>query len=261
MNILALDLGTSSVRGLVLDADTQPLPGALARRKVSLAIGDDGTGTLSGPDYLACLIECLDELASGGHLHDVDLVAISAQWHSVLPLDRDGTPLGPVVTWLDTRPVPIGGAPGPTDPDGFHQRTGCWWHRSYWSVRLPWLREHSGTSIARFVGLPEYVLGELLDDAPMSVSQASGTGLLDLSSMRWDGEALTLAGARPRTCRPWASWTGTGGCAPSTPAAGRNWRRPAGLRRWATVELRTSARAVPIRVAPRSPSAPPRPYG
>ncbi|RQX08906.1 FGGY family carbohydrate kinase, partial [Micromonospora inaquosa] len=105
MNILALDLGTSSVRGLVLDADTQPLPGALARRKVDLAIGDDGTGTLSGRDYLASLVECLDELAESGHLHDVGLVAVSAQWHSVLPLDRDGAPLGPVVTWLDTRPA------------------------------------------------------------------------------------------------------------------------------------------------------------
>src|SRR6185312_4727577 len=117
MNILALDLGTSSVRGLVLDGGTQPLPGALARRKVNLAIGDDGTGTLSGPDYLACLIECLDELAEAGHLHDVGLVATSAQWHSVLPLDRDGTPLGPVVTWLDTRPAPVGDTSGPADPD------------------------------------------------------------------------------------------------------------------------------------------------
>ncbi|MGW3604562.1 FGGY family carbohydrate kinase [Micromonospora sp. NPDC005161] len=198
MNILALDLGTSSVRGLVLDGDTQPLPGALARRKVSLALGDDGTGTLSGPGYLACLIECLDELAEGGHLRDVELVAVSAQWHSVLPLDRDGTPLGPVITWLDTRPAPLDGAPGPADPDDFHQRTGCWWHRSYWSVRLPWLREKSGTPITRFVGLPEYVLGELLEAAPMSVSQASGTGLLDLGNLRWDEEALALAGTRPR---------------------------------------------------------------
>ncbi|MFJ6167307.1 FGGY family carbohydrate kinase [Micromonospora orduensis] len=202
MNILALDLGTSSVRGLVLDADTQPLPGALARRKVSLTIGDDGTGTVSGPGYLACLIECLDELADGGHLRDVDLVAVSAQWHSVLPLDRDGTPLGPVTTWLDTRPTLVDGATGPADADDFHQRTGCWWHRSYWSVRLPWLRERSGTPIARFVGLPEYVLGELLEAAPMSVSQASGTGLLDLRSLRWDEEALALAGARPQDLPP-----------------------------------------------------------
>ncbi|MEU8045778.1 FGGY family carbohydrate kinase [Micromonospora echinofusca] len=193
MNILALDLGTSSVRGLVLDADARPLPGALARRKVSLVVHDDGTGTLDGPGYLACLAECLDELAAGGHLRDVSLVATSAQWHSVVPVGADDAPLGPVLTWLDTRPEAPAGATGPADPADFHRRTGTWWHRCYWSVRLPWLRAHTGGRIARFVGLAEYVLGELLGRVPMSVSQASGTGLLDLRTLDWDAEACALA--------------------------------------------------------------------
>ncbi|MEU8299807.1 FGGY family carbohydrate kinase [Micromonospora sp. NPDC048909] len=195
MNTLALDLGTSSVRGLVLDEDTQPLPGALARRKVSLAIGDDGTGTLNARAYFACLLECLDELADAGHLRDVTLVAVSGQWHSVIPLDGGGQPLGPVLTWLDTRPEPLPSATGPADPDDYHQRTGTWWHRTYWSVRLPWLRERAGSRVTRFAGLVEYVLGELLEAAPMSISQASGTGLLDLCTLDWDDEALALAGA------------------------------------------------------------------
>ncbi|MFG1676101.1 FGGY family carbohydrate kinase [Micromonospora sp. NPDC049282] len=196
MDILALDLGTSSARGLVLDADAVPRPGALARRKVHLATGDDGTGTLDGPGYLACLVECLDELAAGGHLGQVGLVATSAQWHSVLPLAADGTPSGAVLTWLDTRPAPPAGV-GPADPDDYHRRTGTWWHRSYWPVRLPWLAERGGDSGARYAGLAEYVLGALLDDAPMSISLASGTGLLDLRRLDWDAEACALAGVRP----------------------------------------------------------------
>ncbi|SCL36690.1 gluconokinase [Micromonospora rhizosphaerae] len=197
MKILALDLGTSSVRGLVLDADANPLPGALARRKVHLATGDDGSGTLDGPRYLACLAECLDELAAGGHLRDVELVAASGQWHSVVPLDVGGEPLGPVLTWLDTRPAPPAGTPGPADPAAFHQRTGAWWHRCYWTMRLPWLRERASAPVARFAGLVEYVFGALLDEAPMSISMASGTGLLDLCRLDWDAEACELAAVRP----------------------------------------------------------------
>ncbi|MFI1197582.1 FGGY family carbohydrate kinase [Micromonospora sp. NPDC020750] len=197
MDILALDLGTSSVRGLVLDTGATPRSGALARRKVHLTVDDDGTGTLDGPTYLACLVECLDELAAGGHLRDVGLVAVSAQWHSVLPVDRAGEPLGPVLTWLDTRPAPPAGATGPADEAAYHRRTGTWWHRCYWSVRLPWLRERTSTPPARFVGLVEFVLGALLDAAPMSVSEASGTGLLDLGSLTWDAEACELAGVGP----------------------------------------------------------------
>ncbi|SCL69560.1 gluconokinase [Micromonospora peucetia] len=220
MNILALDLGTSSVRGLVLDADARPLPGALARRRVSLVVHDDGTGTLDGPGYLACLVECLDELAAGGHLRDVSLVATSAQWHSVVPVGADGVPLGPVLTWLDTRPAALAGASGPADPADFHRRTGTWWHRCYWSVRLPWLREHTGGRIARFAGLAEYVLGELLDSAPMSISQASGTGLLDLRTLDWDAEACELAGSR------------AGELPELAPTRWRGRLRPAYARRW-----------------------------
>jgi gluconokinase len=195
MNVLALDLGTSSVRAMVFDDQVRARPEALARRgfDLSIAADDSGTATLDADEYLAALVACIDELAKAGHLDDIGLVAASAQWHSVLPVDAAGRPLSPVITWLDTRPAPPEGATGPLDPEAFHQRTGAWWHRFYWTVKLPWLRG-TGLAPARYTGLVEYILTELLGAAPMSVSQASGTGMLDLAAMEWDAEALDIAG-------------------------------------------------------------------
>jgi gluconokinase len=202
--ILALDMGTSSVRAMVLDGACRPLPEALARRKVTIAVDDEGAATLDPGAYLAGLVDCLDELASAGRLVGVGLVAASGQWHSALPVAADGAPLGPVLTWLDSRAAQAAAAAersaapaGPADPAAFHARTGTWWHGLYWSVRLPWLRARLGGPVGRFVGLPEYVFGRLLDEAPMSVSQASGTGLLDLAKLDWDAEACALAGVGP----------------------------------------------------------------
>ncbi|MDQ7904370.1 FGGY family carbohydrate kinase [Phytohabitans sp. ZYX-F-186] len=210
MSILALDLGTSSVRGLVLDDAAVPLPGVLARRPVEVAVDDGGAATLDAAAYLAALVDCVDELHAAGRLDGVRLVSASSQWHSAVPLDRAGAPLGPLVTWLDTRPTPAAGATGPTDPRAFHQRTGAWWHRFYWTVKLPWLRAWSGPGLARFTGLPEFVLGALLTEAPMSVSQASGTGLLDLARLDWDEEALAIAGVTRAEVPPLApaGWRG-----------------------------------------------------
>jgi gluconokinase len=220
MNILALDLGTSSVRGLVLDDAAVPVPGALARRGVTVALGADGAATLDGPGYLGALTECLDELSAAGRLAGVGLVVASAQWHSVLSLDHRGEPVGPVLTWLDTRPAPLPQVFGPADAADFHQRTGTWWHRFYWTVRLPWLRQRLGGRPARFAGLVEYVFGVLLGDAPMSVSQASGTGMLDLTGLDWDAEACELAGVRPGELPTLADrdWRGR-----LTPAYARRW--------------------------------------
>lgn len=232
MKILALDLGTSSVRALVLGAAADPLPGALARRKVTVALGDDGSATLDGPGYLAALIECVDELAAGAHLDGVELVAAAAQWHSVVPLGPDGAPIEPVLTWLDTRPTPPSGMSGPADAHAFHQRTGTWWHRFYWTVRLPWLRRRMGSGPVRFVGLPEYVYSVLLDSAPMSVSHASGTGLLDLRALDWDPEACELAEVRP------------GELPPLAPPGWRGRLRPEYARRWPA--LREAGWAAPV---------------
>jgi gluconokinase len=192
--ILALDMGTSSVRAMVVADDR---PGPVARRSVTVEVDASGAGTLDGDAYRGALVQCLDELDTRGVLGGVTLVASTGQWHSVVPADGRGEPLGPVLTWFDARPAAEPGVPGPADPDAFHQRTGTWWHRMYWTVRLPWLRAQLGHRATRFLGLPELVLGSLLGEAPMSVSMASGTGMLDLVGLRWDAEAGALAGVRP----------------------------------------------------------------
>jgi gluconokinase len=88
----------------------------------------------------------------------------------------------------------------------------------YWTWRVPWLTQASGAgkltggggSPARFVGLSEYVGLVLLDDPTMSVSMASGTGLLATADHVWDEEALDIAGTTAAALPPLASpgWEG-----------------------------------------------------
>jgi gluconokinase len=277
MRVLALDLGTSSVRGLVLDERTLPVPGALARRKPAMTVGDDGTAVFDGPTYLGALIECVDELAQAGHLAEVGLVTASAQWHSVVPLDAVGGPLGPVLTWLDTRSAALRSARRPADDAAFHQRTGTWWHPFYWTVRLPWLRQYLGTTPARFAGLAEYIYGVLLDEARISVSQASGTGLLDLRALDWDAEACDLAGVRPHDlpvlapdgwrgqlraqyARRWPTLSRAAWAPPLGDGAASNIGSRCVDARRAAVTVGTSAAVRVIQPAPAKAELPPLPY-
>ena len=190
--VLALDLGTSSVRALGCDEHAEPVPGVLARREVEPHQDAAGAGELDPESYTAALVDCLDELHAAGALRDVTVVATSAQWHSVLAVDDDGSARSPALTWLDTR------APTdrqPRDPDAFHRRTGSWVHPLYWTTKIRWLSEHTGGR--RFTGITEYVRARLLGDPDISISMASASGMLDVGSGVWDGEAMELAGIGP----------------------------------------------------------------
>jgi gluconokinase len=192
--VLALDLGSSSVRAEVLAADAAltSVPGGGARRDARLRQDADGAAELDLAGYLDATLGCLDELSGGGHLAGVHTIAISTQWHSLLGLDAHGEPVGPCLSWMDLRPeLPADRAPA--DPAAFHARTGAWWHPFYWPARIGWLRGR-GVAARRWLGLPEYLGLVLCGEPTASVSSASGTGALDTAACRWDAEALELAG-------------------------------------------------------------------
>jgi gluconokinase len=194
--VLALDLGTSSVRALVFDERGAAVPGMLARRPTQLEISDEGKAELDPDEVAGALGECLDELAGGGGLDGIEHVATSCAWHSVIALGADGRRLTGALTWADTRAAPLmAELRSRGDMDRLQAATGARPHTLYWTVKLPWLARELSPAPARYLGLAEYVTGAMLGDPAASPSMASGTGLLELATATWDEQALELAGA------------------------------------------------------------------
>ncbi len=220
---LALDLGSSSVRAIVFEVDGSgavgAVEGALARRPRHLLAREPGQATFDADDYLADLVACIDELHTRGCLDGVTEVAADSQWHSAVAVGPDGAPMSELLTWADTRAQPrhrsgAGGRPGPGFSEErleqLRQRTGCASGPMYWTSKVPWLAARVSGRPTGYVGLSEYVGARLLDDPSMSVSMASGTGLLATAEHRWDAEALELAGLEERQLPPLAprGWRG-----------------------------------------------------
>ena len=224
--VLALDLGTSSVRALVFDDRGAALPDMLARRPTSLDISDEGKAELDPDEVVAAIGECLDELAGRGMLDQVEHVATSCAWHSVIALDDAGRRQTGALTWADTRAAPL--VPelrSRGDMDHLQAATGARPHTLYWTVKLPWLARQLSPAPARYLGLAEYVTGALLGDPSASPSMASGTGLLELATATWDAQALELAGVDEQALPAIApgGWAGRLG-----PEGARRWPSLAG---------------------------------
>jgi gluconokinase len=227
--IVALDVGSSSVRAVAYGED---------------GVAEPGDAHLGYGSYDADRLvdACNAVLAQVG---DGDGLAISCFWHSLLPLDEHDRPLGPVLTWRHTT-----GEPPPLDAAAYHARTGCFLHPAYWPAKL------GSLDAARYVSFADYLLLKLAGELRTSVSTASGTGIYDPNRLAWDEETLVAVGLDPALLPPVSDeqvagvWPALGDGACSNVGAGCTRRGRA------AVMVGTSAAA---RVVYEAPSAEPRP--
>jgi len=205
MWILALDVGTSSVRAIGYDAAGRPLPGADARAAWEAITTPDGGAELDPEELVAATASAIDRcLGAAGE--PPAAVGASVFWHSLLALDAERRPLTRVLTWADTRSAPAAEAlRARLDADAIRERTGAPIHSAFFPAKLTWLRESRADlwhRAASWCGFAEYLLLRLSGRWQSSLSMASGTGLLDQRTGSWDPAMLAACEIGPERLPP-----------------------------------------------------------
>jgi gluconokinase len=203
--ILALDVGTSSCRASLYDVRTHRRRGRPSHIAYQPSVTHDGGAELDPDRLLRQVCGTLDELAHERRTEIVG-VAISTFWHSLLGVDGSGKPVTPVYLWMDARSRDQASALRERlDERAVHGRVGCMLHWSYWPAKLAWLRETQPAvfdAVRRWISFGEYILEQLTGSVGVSVSMASGTGLLNQHSLDWDAELLEVLGLAPEHLSP-----------------------------------------------------------
>ena len=206
--VLALDIGTSSVRAVAYDAHAKAVPDARAQRSHDLQTDDDGAAELDPDLLIQNLAECVDEVLRtlGDFSGQIRAVGCCTMWHSMIGVDEAGRATTPLYTWADSRSSPAAKKlKEELDPATVHERTGCAIHPSYFPARLLWLRQADPNlfrRVHRWVSPGEYVYLQFFGRADCSISMASGTGLFDQNARRWDPEMLSAAGITDEKLSP-----------------------------------------------------------
>ena len=89
--ILALDVGTSSTRALLFDANGAEVPGILAQESYELTLSNDGEASVDADTLVAAVASTIDQAleAAGPLTSSIGAVATDTFWHSLVGVDTD----------------------------------------------------------------------------------------------------------------------------------------------------------------------------
>jgi len=207
--VVAVDVGSSSVRAILHDLRARPIPGVEVHLPNTLRVLPDGTAE-SDADTLADLVErALTEvlrLAGPARTRAIACVGFSTFWHGLVAADESARALTPVYLWSDSR---SGDATerlrARLDAERVRLRTGCPIHPSYWPSKLAWLRvarPDLWKGQVRWLSFGDLLYWRLFGRLGTSLSMASGTGLFRLDDCRWDDELLAVLHVKQGTLPP-----------------------------------------------------------
>ena len=192
--VLAVDIGTSSVRAMVYDATGS----ILARSQVGYSTTrpapyfEEQDPDLVRLEVYRAIRFCLAE--PGAQPEKIRAIAFSSQMYGVIALDGDGQPLTQNILWSDGRAEHQAEAIKKNLGEHWlYPETGCPMNSIFPFAKLAWLREMKPEifrSARRFVSIKEYVTFPLIDEWAVDYSMASSTGMLDIREHRWSAKAL-----------------------------------------------------------------------
>lgn len=193
---LGIDLGTSSVKALLLDERHHIV--ATAEAPLTVQRPQPMWSEQHPADWWAATDSALQHLAASqpAAMAAVQAIGLSGQMHGAVLMDAAGVVLRPAILWNDGRSGAACGALQAAVP-ALQAITGNLAMPGFTAPKLWWVREHEPAVFdrVRCVLLPkDWLRWRLCGERVSDMSDASGTLWLDVGQRRWSPELLAACG-------------------------------------------------------------------
>ena len=200
MNSLIIDIGTSSMRGVLFTQTGRIL--AVHQILYAPVKYADGRIEQSPGDWTGFLERIVTYVAERAKEQgaSIDVVAVTAQRSAVIPVDGGGLPLMDTIMWQDRRNADICGELEQYN-DLIFAKSGAKVNTVFSGSRMGWIAKNCPDVLRRlykFVNIAEYVLHHITGEFKTDVTYASRSHLMNLRERRWDPEMLHLFGVSER---------------------------------------------------------------
>lgn len=225
---LGLDLGTSSLKGMLIDAD-QKLVG-LAAAPLTVARPHRGWSEQDPGHWIKALENVLDRLVDQfpAQMSSLQGIGLSGQMHGATLIDKSDRVIRPCILWNDTRShleaEQLDALPA------FRAVTGNVVFPGFTAPKLLWVQNNEAEFFTRIhkVLLPkDYLRLWLTGDYVSDMSDAAGTSWLDVGKRDWCDELLAATGLNRSHMPALVEGSGVGGVLQAKLAT--RWHLPQGV--------------------------------
>jgi gluconokinase len=197
--IITIEIGTGAIRvtafdlkGNLIDSSKGSYPTFHARPDFSEQDPEQIFITM-----LYILKNFLNEKIYSKKYHVVSICFNSAM-HSMLPIDKNGVPLGNAMVWSDNRAKKEAYELQKSDlGKSLYKTTGTPIHAMSPLNKITWLKNNDNDrfkATKKFLSIKTYIIQQLTGEYVVDYSVASATGMLNIYSLQWEDNALKHAG-------------------------------------------------------------------
>ncbi|WP_339541973.1 xylulokinase [Pseudomonas sp. JAI120] len=191
---LGIDLGTSELKAILMDATGAVLAHAGVRLSVSRR--HSGWSEQAPEDWWQACLQALAQLRRHEAFTRVACIGLSGQMHGAVLLGADNRVLYPAILWDDSRAVAEAEQLGP----GFADVTGSLPMAGLTAPKLLWLQQHEPEvfqAIDCVLSPKDYLRLRLSGERISEMSDAAGTLWLDVARREWFTPMVRATGLTP----------------------------------------------------------------
>jgi xylulokinase len=215
MNFLGIDLGTSSVKIIVMNDEGQVI--ASVSKEYDVSYPKAGWAEQNPEDWWTATRDGIREIVKASNIDGTSIkgIGFSGQMHGLVLLDKDGMVLRPAILWCDQRTQEeCDYLNSEIGQDKISLYTGNMALTGFTAPKLLWVRKHEEEifhKIAHVLLPKDYIRYKLIGQFATDVSDASGMLMLDVKNRRWSKEMLELLQIEEEVLpRVYESWEVTG---------------------------------------------------
>lgn len=193
---IGIDIGTTATKAICFDKQGNVI------KEVSKAYPmyhPKPDWSVQNPEQILQTVkDCITEITKG---IAPEFISFSSAMQSIISIDETGKPLTDAILWADNRANSIVEELKNSEKGKhFYQKSGIPIHPFSPMTKIAWFKEFDSDIFSKtykFISIKEYVWHHLTNEYYTDTSMASGTGLLNIHTLKWDDEILDFLNLKP----------------------------------------------------------------